>query len=114
MRVELATKVNPLGLHMGEGVIVKRRSYIDYDEDKNKRLFKCADKDEMAYVIGSVKRAVGKYIDGKQWGGVFGEPDYEPARLEVSGYVRLYECRASFAGKPFFVHPNDIKMIEAV
>lgn len=113
MRFELATKVNPLGLKLGEGVIVKRRAYIDYDEDKNRCLFRGEDNEELAYVIGSVRRAVGKYVGGREWGGSYGgDSDYEPPRLDVSGYVRLYECRTTFAGKSFFVHPNDIKMIE--
>jgi len=117
MRVELATKVNPLGLKMGERVIVKRRSYVDYDvEGKNKCLFKAEDKDEAAFVIGSVARAVGRYVPTNKWNGDygFGGGDYEPARLDVEKFIRLYECRLSFPGAKFLVHPNDIKMIEEI
>jgi hypothetical protein len=103
---------NPRDLLIGERIFFKHITVVDYVEkdDVFYREVLRADKDRQGYaqIIGCVKRAVGTYTPANRHG-EFGE-DYAPARLEVTKYVWLYECRKGIAEKAFLVHPDDIVM----
>ncbi len=105
--IRFSTSDNPLGLHIGEVVKVKRVCTVAYDENK-KRLFFDDFKRE-AIIIGSVKRALGAYVPGHLYH-LIDAADVESARLKVTKYVRLYECRTAISGKPLLVHPDDITL----
>lgn len=110
MAIRLSTHDNPLGLRIGEVVRVKRVCHVDYDgtfkENGAEKKLWFDDFGRSAIIIGTVKRALGKYVAGG--GGSYDWDDYVPAYLKVSKYVRLYECRTTISGKTFLVHPDDI------
>lgn len=112
------SKANPLNLKIGDVVIAKQSSFVDYDENGNRVVFKSnrldkaiAGKMPMLYpycfVTGIKRKALGKYIQGSPGG--FGD-DYEPPELIVSSYVLFYECRERIDSKPFLVHPDDLQL----
>jgi hypothetical protein len=98
---------------LGDEVIVSRVSCVEYDSDDHKRLtrtdavtpFRCT-------VVGSVKRAIGKYMPGRDRFSFYGPDTDVPARLEVARYIRLYKCKTRLEGKSFLVHPDDIEVLE--
>lgn len=112
MSLRLSTSSNPIGLRLGEHVSYRRKCVVDYDENDNKRVIFDAPASAplSCVVIGSIKKAVGKYYPGGKpvMFTMGGYDDYDPPRLEVDHYVWLYECRKTIDGKPFFVHPDDI------
>lgn len=107
----MSTHDNPLGLRIGEVVTAKRTCTVDYDGD-NRRLW-FDDYDHYVIISGSVKRALGKYVNRVGMSprghssldlGCLRDEGY----LKVSKYVRLYECRTTMSAKPMLVHPDDI------
>jgi hypothetical protein len=111
---------NPNGLLIGQHVLFERVCTVDYyvptckSKPHQRVLYYDPDKRGYARVVGCVKKGLGKYVPASRTGGFpFGPDDgdgFEPARLEVSRYVWLYELRKDIAGKTFLVHPDDIKM----
>ena len=87
--IRLTSKTNPCGLKLGEMVTVKRICSVIYDYDNNRKLvFEKFQKSGV--VIGCVKKALGKYVKGNQ--NIYSlDGEYEPPRLDVSEYVRLYQ-----------------------
>lgn len=110
MRLRLYFSDNPLGLHLGELVKVKRSCEIEYDADGNKGIVYKRTHPFTAFVVGSVLRATGKYIPGRTFSSFLGEDD-EPPRLKVDKYVRLYEVKVFMGDKPILVHPDDIEVL---
>jgi hypothetical protein len=106
--VRFSTSDNPLGLRIGEVVAIKRVCTVAYDGNK-KRLF-FDDFKRNAIIIGSTKRALGTYVPGHSYYLIDAE-DVESARLKVTKYVRLYECRTAISSKPLLVHPDDITLL---
>jgi len=102
---------NPLGLHIGQPIKAKRTCTVAYDVHGDKKLW-FEDRARHGYIIGAIKRALGKYIKGHTRPITASYGRYEPARLKVSEYVRLYECRSRIDGKTFLVHPDDIETME--
>lgn len=102
--IRLSASDNPLGLHIGEVITVRRVCTIAYDENEKRLFFE--DYYRAVIIIGSVKRALGTYVSGRTYGLI--AQDADPPRLKVTKYVRLYECRTAFSGKPFLIHPDDI------
>lgn len=110
--VRLSTASNPLGLQLGERVRTIARATVEYQgTDTPKKVLIREVREDRPCVTGVVKKALGTYHRGCDYNGLWGE-DYVPPYLEVSSYVRLYECRVSLEDKPFLVHPDDIEVLE--
>lgn len=103
--IRLCASDNPLGLHIGEVITVRRVCTVAYDENEKRLFFE--DYCRTVIIIGSVKRALGIYVPGQTYH-LIDASDADSPRLKVTKYVRLYECRTTFSGKPFLVHPDDI------
>lgn len=101
--IRFSTHDNPHGLRIGEVVRVRRICTVSYLYDVRQMFFD--DFGRSAIVIGSTRKALGTYQQGRRFGD---PPDWEPARLKVANYVRLYVCRTKFSGPEFLVHPDDI------
>ena len=106
-----------MGVRLGEYVRVARVCEVAYDDKGERRLFftpETRDKGFPAAVTGCMKKALGKYVEGRPYPyhGSYDFDDPEPARLKVSKYVWLYECRKLIHTKPFLVHPDDIIIID--
>ena len=105
--MRFSTSDNPLGLRIGEIVAVKRVCTVAYDGNE-KRLF-FDDFRRKTTITGSTKRALGTYVPGHSFH-LIDAMDVESARLKVTKYVRLYECRTAISDKPLLVHPDDITL----
>lgn len=101
-------KIDPsISLQLGDKVQVRRICTLEYDEKGVKELA-FEDIDIVATLIGRVKRALGVFVPGYR-GGDFGEESVS-ARLDVSEYVWLCECRVTLESKPFLVDGNDLRI----
>jgi hypothetical protein len=111
---------NPNGLLIGQRVLFEQVCTVGYhvpvckSEPHQRVLYYDPDKRGYAQVVGCVKKGLGKYVPASRTGGFPFDPDgsdgFEPARLEVTKYVWLYELRKDIAGKTFLVHPEDVKL----
>ena len=101
------SSANPLGLSLGERIKYTRQCHLEYNEHNFKELVFDEPCERYTTVIGSVKKAIGKYIPGRHYLDLDGG-DYDPPRMEPFKYYRLYECRDTLTDKPFFVLPEDI------
>jgi len=104
---------NPLNLRVGAAILAKRQCVVEYDEHNEKKVHYYGEPTHCC-VTGVVKRALGKYVKGCGYYSYCGDdtPVMEPARLDVSRYIWLYECRVDIDTKPFLVHPDDIEVIQ--
>lgn len=110
--MRVSTKINPLGLRIGELVKVARIAFIGYNEHGVKELTFSEEIHITCTVVGVVKRALGKYVKGRHYHNLgLDPPDYEQPSLKVSKYVRLYQCKTRLEEKPFLVHPDDVIVI---
>lgn len=109
--LRLSTHDNPLGLKLGELVRVRRICFVDYDVHGNKDITYSEELPFEAVVVGSVKRALGKFSSGRSYLSLEGPVCDDPPRLIVSKYVRLYEVKVLLTDKPFLVHPDDIEVL---
>jgi len=110
LKVRISTYDNALGLKIGELIKISARSMVDYDRNNNRIVMRTEFKSpKTTYVVGSVKKALGKYINGSI---AYGDHEnYEQAHLDVSKYLWFYQCRDQMSEKPFLVDPNDITCI---
>lgn len=99
---------NPLGLKLGERIKYIRQCRLEYNEHGFKALVFDEPCERSAVVIGCVKKAIGKYIPGYHYSS-FDDGGYEPPRMKVTRYYKLYECRDTLTAKPFFVLPDEIR-----
>jgi len=109
--LRFSTKTNPLGLRLGERVRVARIAFIGYTEHGEKTLTYSEEMHFSCIIIGVVKRALGNYVGHKHFMDMDGGYD-EPPRLDVTKYVRLYECKTRLEEKSFLVDPDDILEVE--
>jgi hypothetical protein len=99
-------KIDPsISLSLGDEVQVRRTCTVEYDAKGVKKL-EFEEVNLHAFLIGRVKRALGTIIPGFR--GSLSSEEWEPARLKVSRYVWLYECRETLDGKPFLVDGKDL------
>ena len=108
--LKLSCAANPLGLELGEKVIVRRTVNVEYN-DKNQKIlhFGFVEPHTMT-VVGSVKKALGTYKAGTPIGDFNYANEYEQGTLKVLKYVRLYEVKSKLTDKPSLVHPDDIEI----
>ena len=105
---EYYDKIDPaISLQLGDVVEVVRTCKVEYDEEGVRKLV-FGDGVAQAVLVGRVKKALGVLVPAYA-SGEFGE-EWIPARLAVSKYVWLYECKVTLEGKVFLVDGKDLRI----
>ena len=104
---------NPLSLSIGQQVVIKCYSKVDYDENGNKTLQKIPSKPKLVVKTGIVKRALGTYNAASRSYSYMGDADdYVQAYLAVDKYIYLYETREKINSPARLVSSEDITIIK--
>lgn len=106
---------NPLGLIIGQEVIVTHESLVDYDYNSvTSSCIKQVQRKpsrQRTFIVGVVKKALGTYHKAKRYSNPLDPGDYEQAYLQVSKYIWLYETRRSINSKIVLASPEDIHLL---
>ncbi len=101
---------------IGSKVLVKASTIMTYvkldgDKGKSRRIALSSPIYEEMYLVGKVQRPRGIYHPSKIYHSCLNESDYEPAKLQITSTVLLYQCRKSMFSKIIEVQSQHIKII---
>ena len=97
---------NPLGLKLGERVLVRRTCTVEYTDERKKELV-FLDQQRPMLVVGIRRKAIGTYPSGHL---IRFDSEYCGPYLRVDKWLWLYECRKTMRSRPVLVHPDDIDL----
>jgi hypothetical protein len=90
-------------LNIGTRVIFDRLAAVDYGDEDDKVLMSAPIKPMVGWIVGIATKRL-----GRRQGGIPGE-DYEPAYLQVSGTVYLWQVKTGLRNKILLVRDEDIQ-----
>ncbi len=91
---------------IGDKVVINKVTHMAYDDLKQRKPFETPCEPVEVYVVGIVRRQLGKYIPGSRvasW-----ESDYDPPSFRVTGTIQLLQCRKSIRSKIIEVQPAHV------
>lgn len=122
--IRQTSKSNPLGVRIGERVLVSAWvdfGYVEKELKNDERAWRskrtisvreCTvtefDTKQWLYVIGTRRKAVGEYIPGGTIQGIDGA-EYEPPSFRADKYYLVYECRADISSPVILALPEHVE-----
>lgn len=94
---------------IGERVLVTHRTTMNYIDNERVAITEPLHPWLRGFIIGGVRRQLGKYERGSCHGGGYEPVDYDPPCLIVTGTIFVYQVRRWFQGRIIDVQPEHIK-----
>ncbi len=98
---------NPLGLAIGQRVVIKAEAKVGYgstpETHDTKSLTRVSIEPRQTFIVGTRRVATGERVSGD-----------DISRFNASNYHRLYECREAMGGKITLAHPGDIEGVTKI
>ena len=92
--------------NIGDKVVIKGTTHMGYNDVKERKPYETPCEPMEVFVIGVVKRQLGKYQKG--YNGGYDE-DAEPPSLKVTGTIELIQCRKTIRSKIIEVQYSQIQ-----